>query len=395
MDNQRLLELYQLCINKTNTNIKKMGNNLREFSGREDGEYFKELEEGSDLKSSLTMNHLFVWTPSFYTGMACLAYEETKDENYLKWLNQFYNVYADKVFRTPMDTMHDLGFLYTPYAVALYKLTGDINMKKVGIKAAEELAKRYYPKGNYIRAWGRVDGKIPEYVDAELSKDHFFTESKGLAIVDCMMNLPLLYWASEATGSPYFSNIANAHADMTMDRFIREDNTVAHAFRFDEATGEPIGITNYCGYSDDSYWARGASWAIYGFVTVYSHTKDPKYLETSIRLANRYLEEVEEEVIPVWDFRLPESEEQRLDTSAASVCACAFIELAKYDKDPKWLKWADKIIEELATDRCLNTDIELPGIIKASNGRSVYWICGDYYFMEAISKRLGKTIGYW
>ena len=89
------------------------------------------------------------------------------------------------------------------------------------------------------------------------------------------------------------------------------------------------------------------------------------------------------------------SEEKKHDTSAACVCACAFIELAKYDKDSKWLMWSDRIIEELATDKYLNKDIELPGILKESNGRGVYWICGDYYFMEAISKRLGKTVGYW
>ncbi|GMQ59378.1 glycoside hydrolase family 88 protein [Vallitalea sediminicola] len=392
MTQEKLIQLKKLCIDKTTNNMDVIKNNLREYSASEDGNYFKEMSLNN---KSLDLSHIFVWTPSFYTGMASLAYQVTNSPEYLKWLNSFYDEYHDKVFNTPMDTMHDLGFLYTPYSVALYKLTGDVNHKKVAIKAAEELAKRFMVKGNYIRAWGRVDDKIPEYVSEELSKNHFFTESKGLSIIDSMMNIPLLYWATEVTGNMYFANIANAHADMTLKYFIRDDYSVYHAFRFDEKTGEPIGGTNYCGYSDESYWARGATWAIYGFVIAYGYTHDKKYLEVSKKLAYKYIENIKETIVPVWDFRLPEGEKQAKDTSAAAVAACAFIELAKYDDNKELLDWADKIIDKLSDEEYMNQDTDCSGILKQSNGRELYWICGDYYFMEAVCKRLNNVEMFW
>lgn len=395
MTHDKLLELQSFMIKQNEANMSKMGDHLREFHGCEDGQFFSELEGDMTKKASLPPDHIFVWTPSFFTGMACLSYEKTNDLNILKWLNQFHDVYHRKVFVTPMDTMHDLGFLYVPYAIAMYKLTNDQNMKRLGLKAADELARRYYPKGNYIRAWGRVDEVIPEYVDEELAKDHFFTESKGLAIVDCMMNLPLLYWASEATGIPYYSNIANAHADMTMKYFVREDDSVAHAYRFEEETGEPIGITNFCGYSDDSYWARGATWAIYGYVIAYNHTDNREYLELSVRLAKKYISELDESLIPVWDFRLPKDKSLNRDTSAAAISACAFIELAKHDNSVDWISYADRILESLSDKTYIDDDISVSGVLRGSNGCNHYWVCGDYYFMEAIFKRLKSTIGYW
>lgn len=396
MDKKRLEKLNELCIKKIEKNMSIMEENLREYTAKEDGYYFSELEIDNPENPSRDISHLFVWTPSFFTGMACLAYENTKDPSFVKWLNQFYDGYHNKVFNTPMNTMHDLGFLYSLYSVALYKLTGDVNHKKVGIKAAEELAKRFFPKGNYIRAWGRLDEKVPDYVSEELAKDHFFTESKGLAIIDCMMNIPLLYWATEVTGNPYFRNIANAHADMTMERFIREDNTVFHAYRFDEATGNPIGGTNYCGYSDDSYWSRGAAWAIYGYIIAYGYTQDETYLETSKKLAHKYIDAIQETIVPVWDFSLPEGAPREEDTSAAAIAACAFIEIAKHDPAEKELiKWADKTIEALAGDKYLNKDIECPGILRHSSGTKGYWICSDYFFMELINKRLHDIDIYW
>ncbi len=394
MNEEKLLEIQSFLQQQIKANIKCMGNQLREWGGTTDGMYFPQTDQEKKEDKGLPVEHIFVWTPSFFTGMAALSFEIDQDLEILQWLNQFYEAYYRKVFHTPMDTMHDLGFLYTPYAVALHKLTGDVNMRKIGLKAADELAKRYYPKGNYIRAWGRTDEAIPAYVNEALAKDHFFTESKGLAIIDCMMNLPLLYWAAEETGLPYYRNIANAHADMTQKYFIRDDDSVVHAFRFNEATGEPIGVTNYCGYNDDSYWARGASWAIYGFVTAYQYTKNPEYLQTSCRLAKKYIDELGESMVPQWDFRLPEGETPKRDTSAATVTACAFIELGHETKDSYWTIMADKILEEL-TEKYVNRELNVPGVLGNSNGREHYWICGDYFYMEAIMKRLGTTKAYW
>jgi len=151
---------------KIKNNIVQMGTELRDYPGDINGIYF----EGR--KHCRPLGHIFSWVPSFFTGMAYWAYVETKDSEFLKWLYSFKQEYYDKVFSTPMETMHDLGFLYLSYAVAMYKLTGDADMKQIGIKAADELAKRFHPKCGCIRAWGRMDYQIPDYVDSELAKNH-------------------------------------------------------------------------------------------------------------------------------------------------------------------------------------------------------------------------------
>ena len=229
----------QKLITKIENNMEKIGSDLREFKSSIDGNYLANREE------AIKIGHIFNWTQSFFVGMALWSYLDTKNKKFLEWAESFKDSYKRKVFDTPLETMHDVGFLYSPFAVMLYNITGDEEYKEIGIKAADVLAMRYEPKGGYIRAWGRMDYKTPEYVDSGLAKDHFFTESKGLAIIDCMMNLPLLFWASEVTGHPFYKRIAMMHADTTMKYFIRDDYSVKHAFRFSESTGEPLGETNY------------------------------------------------------------------------------------------------------------------------------------------------------
>jgi unsaturated chondroitin disaccharide hydrolase len=394
----------ECAIKKTENNIKEIGLDLREFVACHDGMYFKEPRE-----QYIKLSHIFNWTQSFFTGMAYWSYKITKDEKYLKWLYSFCDEYYKKVFETPFETMHDTGFLYTPYAVALYKLTGDPNMKKIGVKAADELAKRFVPNGGFIRAWGRMDDNIPKYVDSELAKNHFFTESKGLVIIDCMMNLPLLFWASEVTGNPYYKRIATMHADTTLKYFVREDNSVCHAYRFNEETGEPIGVENYCGYDKESHWARGTSWAIYGFAIAFAYTKKEEYLDTAVKLAKKFIALCEEDGMPVWDFRLPkdkpamycgkkqdwinwdigdaENRKYNLDTSAAAITVCGIYEILKHNSDYKLSNAADKMLNTLA-EKYIDYSLDTNGLLKCQNGSMTYTSFGDYYFMEALSKKL-------
>ena len=147
-----------------------------------------------------------------------------------------------------------------------YRLTGDARMKALSVRAAEVLAHRFVTSGGYIRAWGRMDDSIPAYIDDQLRKDNFFANSRGLAIIDCMMNIPLLFWAGQETQDPFFTQVAVAHADTTLRHFIRPDGSVCHAWRFDPDTGESVGEFNDCGYSVGSHWARGTAWAVYGFL---------------------------------------------------------------------------------------------------------------------------------
>ena len=362
-------------IEKITQNVLKIGDGLKEFPGNTEGYYTKYAQKSNSLP------HIMSWTQSFFPGMALLAYTKTKDERLLKWVNSYYSDYEKKVFDTPAETMHDLGFLYSPYAVMHHELTGDVNMKKIAIQAADTLAKRYIPNGKYIRAWGRMDNKIPDYVEKEMAKDHFFTQSRGLAIIDCMMNLPLLFWASEKTGHPYYKNIAICHADTTMKYFVRDDYSVCHAYRFSEETGEPTGEESYCGFSIGSHWARGTAWAIYGFSIAYSYTKDEKYLELSINLLNKFLEESADD-IPVWDFRLPKDKEPTLDTSAYAITLCAVHEILTHKKSDELLKTKDKMHKKL--EEYINSDPNFEGILSEQNGIHHYTSYGDYFMVEAM-----------
>ena len=303
-----------------------------------------------------------------------------------------------------METMHDLGFLYSLFAVYMHNLTGEEKYKTLAIKAADELAKRFNPFGNYIREWGRVDNCVPRYVDLELANDHFFQKGDGLAIIDCMMNLPLLFWASEATGNPFYKRVAICHADTTMKHFIREDFSVKHAFRFNPLTGESIGEENYCGYGVGSYWARGATWAIYGFAIAYRYTKREEYLDLSIKLCEKFVENCEDDFVPIWDFKLPkdapatacsvkdpyrdiakaENTKFNRDTSACAIAICAIKEILKHKKVESFEDYAKNATKSLI-ENYYNSDVNIPGILSEQNGWRTYTSFGDYFFMEAIS----------
>lgn len=364
-------------IKKIKLNVEKLGSSLKECRACEDGSYDKWFNTTNNF------DHICSWQQSFAIGEALWAYVYTGDEKLLKWAETFKQQYYDKVTKTPLETMHDIGFLYSPYAVMLYSITGDEEFRKIAVKAADVLAMRFEPKGKYIRAWGRMDDVTPEYVDDELAKDHFFTESKGLAIVDCMMNLPLLFWASEVTRHPFYKSIAVEHANTTMKYFIRNDYSVMHAYRFSEETGNAIGEANYCGYSCGSHWARGSAWAIYGFAIAYSYTKKPEYMDISTSLLDKFMAECNGK-IPVWDFRLPEGEEKAIDTSAAAVVLCAVMEMEKHKTNPRLQGYKKELWKNL--EEYINYDENVMGILKEQNGRHTYAVYGDYYMIEAYMK---------
>lgn len=380
MNEQDLKSAFDLCVKKTRDNIEELANCPKSYAFAENGNYFA-FEEG--------FNDIGNWTSSFFTGMAMLSFETTGDRFFLKCVNQLFGSYHDKVFKYEMDTMHDLGFLYTLYSVALYKLTGDSNSRTIALKAADELAKRFSIQGGYIRAWGRMDDLTSEYA--------------GLAIIDCMMNLPLLFWAGEETGNGFYRDIAIKHADITLNCFIRNDDSVYHAYRFDITTGKPVGGDNYCGYSVDSHWARGTAWAIYGFALAYGYTKEHRYLEASKKLADQYIKCLDDDLIPVWDFKLPEGNQRIPDSSAAAIMVCGFYELLKYDpSDSLITRIADETLAKLCSQKYLDNNETCTGVLKnaevgdgTGKAKNAYTSWGDYFLMEALAKKLYGVKGYW
>ncbi len=371
---------FDLCVRKTHSNIKRLADEPKSGAFAVDGNYFDFKEGFFEIGN---------WTSSFFTGMGLLAWRATKDDYFLQQVERLAPPYREKVYDQYMDTMHDLGFLYSLYSVALYKLTGQHNHRAVGLRAAEVLANRFQPQGGYIRAWGRMDEHDTDY--------------EGLAIIDCMMNLPLLVWASNETGDNKFQDIAIRHANMTLKYFVREDDSVCHAYRFDPQTGAVAGEDNYCGRDVGTHWARGTGWAIYGFALAYGYSGDQRYLDASLRLARKFVDNLDGEIVPIWDFKLPDGEAPLRDSSAAAVATCAFQELEKLGAaDAAILEAKQALLSRLCSEDYLDSDEACPGVLKdaevgdgVGKARSAYTSWGDYYFMEALSRELAMGETFW
>jgi unsaturated chondroitin disaccharide hydrolase len=363
---------FDLCVRKTRDNIKRLADEPKSAAWATDGNYFN-FEEG--------FYEIGNWTSSFFTGMALLAWRETEDEFFLQQVLRLAPCYREKVFTRHLDTHHDLGFLYSLYSVALYKLTGDPAHRETGLRAAEVLAGRFNEKGGFIRAWGHMNT----------------TEYDNMAIIDCLMNLPLLYWATAETGDNKYRNVAVRHADNVLKYFVRPDDSVCHAFRFDLQTGQPLGVDNVCGNGKDSYWARGAAWAVHGFALSYGHTRDQKYLDASVRLAKKFIAQLDQEIVPVWDFRLPANAHPVRDASAAAVVVCGFQELAKHHAaDGEIARAKNALLERICSEKYLDANEACPGVLKNAYGdKNAYSSWGDYFLMEAASRELNLGPTFW
>lgn len=366
---------FDLCVHKTRSNIKRLADEPKSAAWAVDGNFFGSKEGFYEIGN---------WTSSFFTGMALLAWRETEDEFFLKQVLRLAPHYREKVFTHFMDTHHDLGFLYSLYSAALYQLIEDDNHLVVGVRAAELLARRFNPRGNFIRAWGRMDE-----VESAIGNGRMRTDD--MAIIDCLMNLPLLYWASDKTGSPKYSEIAVRHADMCLHCFIRPDNSTNNFYRFHPQTGEPMGDPNH------TYWARGAAWAIYGFALSYGYTHEEKYLEASRRLAKKFISHLDDEMVPWNDFyEMPHSGRVR-DSSAGAIAVCGFQELAKHGADDATIvKAGQALLARLCSDDYLDFNETCCGVLKrGQGGQNGYTSWGDYYLMEAVSRELGQGETFW
>jgi len=375
-----LRRAYAVCVDKARTNIRRLADAPKSGAFAKDGDYFGFKEGFFEISN---------WTSSFFTGMALLAFESTGDGFYLAQLGRLKSAYWEKITVHRKDTMHDLGFLYTLYSRALFALTNDEEHRQSALAAADELAGRFISSGGYLRAWGRMDEVGTAY--------------DGLAIVDSLMNLPLLFWSAKESGNPGHHQIAVRHADTMLAQMVRPDDSVRHAFQFDPVTGLPRQAENFCGFNVDSQWARGTAWAIYGFALVYRYTSETVYLEAALRISRRFIAQLDAEIIPVWDFRLLPAADKVRDSSAAAIAACAFYELLTHRPGETWLATAaDSLLSRLCSDVYLDSDPARPGVLRfgqvgdgVGKARTAYTIWGDYFFMESLARRLHGRASYW
>lgn len=278
--------------------------------------------------------------------------------------------------RLGTDT-HDLGFLYSLSAVADYKVTGNKEARKLGLEGADLLCERYKAKGGFIQAWG--DLKDP---------------TMHRLIIDCLLNIPLLFWAYEETGNPYYKAVASTHLYTTLNVIIREDGTTHHTFYFDPVTGAPLKGATHQGYSDTSCWARGQAWGICGTAFAYAYTKDEYLKEVFHRLVDYYVSKLPEDSVPYWDMIFTDGDEPR-DSSAAAIAVCGMIYMKQHagvdDYDEVIEKTMDSLCNNYLTRKLENSNGLLTegmyGRTRGDNPECNIW--GDYFFMEALM-RLGN-----
>jgi unsaturated chondroitin disaccharide hydrolase len=316
------------------------------------------------------------WCSGFWPGVLWYAYEFSGDESIKKAAENFTEPIKTIAYSPAID--HDIGFMvYCSYGNA-YRLTGNEEYKKILLSAADTLATLFNPIVGSIHSWP-MKKQYPHNT-----------------IIDNMMNLELLFWASKNGGSKRLYDIAESHAEVTMKHIVRPDNAVYHLGSFDDKTGEFIKGFAHQGYADESMWARGQTWGIYGFSIAYRETGRSAFLDTSIRLADHFLERLPEDGIPFWDFDDPRIPNAPKDASAAAVAACGMLELAGLVRDEKlkekYTNAAKNFIKILSSEEYFS-GAKNQALLLHSTGHhpknseiDVPVIYADYYYMEALLK---------
>jgi unsaturated chondroitin disaccharide hydrolase len=329
------------------------------------------------------------WTAGFWPGLLWLIYRDTKDEQ-LKSIAEQCEYQLDQVIMDYVRLDHDIGFMWTLTSVARYKVLQAEDAKRRGLLAANLLAARFNVKGNFIRAWN-------PWREGE--------DNSGWAIIDCLMNLPLLYWASETSGDPRYKHLAMEHADTVLKHFIRPDGSVYHIVRFDAETGEWIEALGGQGYAAESAWSRGAAWAIYGMALSYQYTGEKRYVHAAQRVAHFFIAHLPEDQVPVWDFRIPQEIFPYRDSSAGACAACGLLLIADQVDSveaPAYRRAAEQMLFSLyahygAWDNPQEEGLILSGTSHYPEGKNVNvpLIYGDYFFVEGLSRLKGFTERFW
>ena len=321
------------------------------------------------------LEHPTDWTSGFYPGSMWLAYELTGDEALAKEARKYTDRLQDMQYYTGN---HDLGFMmFCSYGQGI-RLKPEPTDSLILIHSSESLCSRFRPEVGLIRSWDFGDWSYP-------------------VIIDNMMNLELLFEATALSGDSTFYNIAVKHADTTMAHHFRPDNSCYHVVDYDPETGEVRKRQTAQGYADESSWARGQAWALYGYTTCYRYTKDKKYLDQAQKVYNFIFnnKNLPEDLVPYWDYDAPNIPNEPRDASAAACTASALYELDGYLPGNHYKETADKIMESLGSP-AYRAEVGTNGnfILMHSVGSiphgqeiDVPLNYADYYFLEGLMRK--------
>lgn len=318
------------------------------------------------------------WTSGFFPAELWYFYQYTNDK---KWL-ELAKKYTEDIKKEQFNKgTHDLGFMvYCPFGNG-YRLTGDPAYRDVIIQAAKSLSTRFNAKAGVIKSW-----------------DHNGDKWKYPVIIDNMMNLELLFEATKLTGDSSFYKIAVAHANTTLKNHFRPDFSSWHVIDYDTLTGNVRNKLTAQGYSNESAWARGQAWGLYGYTLCYRYTKNPVYLKQAEGIAKFIMNNPTQnkDLVPYWDYNAPNIPNEPRDASAAAITASACYELANYSKADKYKELADKILSSLTHNYRAPIGKNYGFILEHSTGHlpakseiDVPINYADYYYLEALLRSSG------
>jgi len=327
---------------------------------------------------------IYWWTNGFWPGMLWQMYNATGEE--------IYRTAAEGVERRLDEALagfeglhHDVGFMWLHTSVANYRLTGNAESRRRGLHAANLMSGRYNPLGKFIRAWN--------------------ADCTGWIIIDTLMNLPILYWAGLETNDPRFGAMAIHHADTCLANTVRPDGSCNHISILDPYTGTCMENPAGQGYASGSSWSRGHSWAVYGFALSYIYSKQERYLDVAKKVAHYFIANLAMgNWLPLIDFRAPK-EPVKYDSTAAMCASCGLLEIARHVSEhekPLYINAAINMLQACEKAFC-NWNPSEDGIMGKGAGSyhgvgadsDAAIIYGDYFFVEAILRLMGKDFLIW
>ena len=322
------------------------------------------------------------WVSGFFAGTLWYMYELTGDEYWAEHAQKHTEVLDSIQYLT---WHHDVGFMiYDSYGNGL-RLKNIDGYEQVLVNTAKSLSTRFRPNAGILQSWNVNRG---------------WQSKRGWqcpVIIDNMMNLELLFKVTEFTGDSTYAKIAISHADQTLKNHYRDDYSTFHVVDYDDQTGEIRRRCTAQGYSDESAWARGQAWSIYGFTVAYRFTNDPKYLERAEKVADFLFNNptMPEDLVPYWDFNAPNIPDEPKDVSSAAIIASALYELYGYTGNNLYKEKADKMIESLSSPAYRAAQGENGGFllmhsvgsIPHGSNIDVPLNYADYYFLEALIRK--------
>ncbi len=320
------------------------------------------------------------WTTGFWTGMLWLGHELTGWPHFRAAAAAQAADFARRLQQQTDLDHHDLGFLYVLSNVAADRIAALPGARATALAAADRLLGRFLPGAGVLQAWGKLDDP----------------NERGRVIVDCVMNLPLLHWASAVSGEPKYRDAARSHLRRTIGHLVRPDGSTCHTFFFDADTGAPLRAATHQGLADSSCWSRGQAWALYGLALNHRHLPELGLLDTAMKVADYFLAHLPPDQVALWDLGLAHDSGEPRDSSASAIAACGLFELAsQLPAGPLQRRYGDagKRLLQALTVHCA---AELPragGLLThgtyhrlANRGVEECTLWGDYYYLEALAR---------